>query len=51
MKRVVDFVASVLGLILLSPILLVISFLIFLTDRGNPFYTASRVGKSLKHLK
>jgi len=51
MKRIVDFVASVLGLILLSPILLVISFLIFLTDRGNPFYTASRVGKKFKTFK
>ena len=51
MKRIVDFVASVLGLILLSPILLVISFLIFLTDRGNPFTPLQESEKSLKHLK
>lgn len=45
MKRVFDFTASFLGLIILSPLFLVVLFLIWITDFGNPFYVASRIGR------
>lgn len=44
-KRGVDVVASTLGLLLLSPILLIFSTLIWLQDWHSPLYIAPRVGK------
>ena len=49
MKRAFDFVSASLGLILLSPLLLPIMFLIWIYDFGSPFYRALRVGKSGRH--
>lgn len=43
-KRLFDVVASLLGLITLSPILLLIAFLIKKHDRGPVFYRGERVG-------
>ena len=48
MKRLVDIFASLFGLILLSPILLIVMFLIWKQDRHSPFYIAPRVGKNEK---
>ena len=48
MKRLLDFLLSFIGLLILSPILLVFMFLIFLQDKSSPIYKASRVGKSGK---
>ena len=45
MKRLTDIVLSSIGLITLSPFLIIILFLIFLNDRHSPFYIAERVGK------
>ncbi|NQV96342.1 MAG: sugar transferase [Acidimicrobiaceae bacterium] len=50
-KRIIDLSASILGLICLSPVLVTVAFLIWLTDRGNPFYTAPRVGKKFRLFK
>lgn len=50
-KRIVDLAASILGLICLSPVLVTVAFLIWLTDRGNPFYSALRVGKNFRLFK
>ena len=50
-KRIIDLSASILGLICLSPVLVTVAFLIWLTDRGNPFYTAPRVGKNFRLFK
>ncbi len=50
-KRIIDLSASILGLICLSPVLVTVAFLIWLTDRGNPFYTAPRVGKHFRLFK
>ena len=44
MKRLFDLVASFLGLILLSPLLLPVMFLVWLQDYHSPFYIAPRVG-------
>jgi len=49
MKRAFDLVSAALGLILLSPLLLPIMFLIWIYDFGSPFYRAPRVGKSGRH--
>lgn len=45
MKRVFDFIFSFIGLILLSPIFLIISLLIALSSKGGVFYKQTRVGK------
>ncbi len=48
MKRLFDFVFSILGLIIFSPIFLILSFIIFLQDGGNPFYQGERIGLNKK---
>ena len=45
MKRLFDFTASLLGLVILSPLLLVASLLVWLQDRHSPFYIPIRVGR------
>ena len=45
MKRLLDIVAATLGLIVLSPLIIVLSFLIWLQDYHSPFYIASRMGR------
>lgn len=44
-KRLFDFVASLSGLVLLSPLLLTTTALIYLYDFHSPFYIAPRVGR------
>ena len=44
-KRICDIVGSLIGLILLSPLLVVAAILIKLSDRGPVFYPHTRVGK------
>ena len=43
-KRVIDLVGSTLGIVILSPILLVISILIKATSKGPVFYLSKRIG-------
>ena len=45
-KRFVDILASLIGLIVTSPILLPVMFLIWKEDKKSPFYIASRSGKN-----
>lgn len=45
MIRIFDFLAALIGLILLSPILLLFMLLVFLQDGKSPFYLAPRVAK------
>ena len=45
MKRVLDIVFSLFGLIAISPVILPVMFLVWLQDRKSPFYIAPRVGK------
>ena len=48
MKRILDILGSIIGLILFSPILLLTLFLIWLEDKKSPFFIAKRVGKDGK---
>lgn len=50
-KRIIDFTLSLLGLIILSPILLVLIVLGTVFMRGNPFFTQERPGKDEKIFK
>lgn len=47
MIRMIDFLASFLGLLLLSPILLIV-FILGLFDTGSPIFVQVRVGKKQK---
>jgi lipopolysaccharide/colanic/teichoic acid biosynthesis glycosyltransferase len=44
MKRLVDILLSALGLILASPVLLPVMFLVWWQDKHSPFYVAPRTG-------
>lgn len=46
MKRLFDLVASFIGLLIASPILVPVMFLVWWQDRHSPFYVAPRVGRS-----
>jgi lipopolysaccharide/colanic/teichoic acid biosynthesis glycosyltransferase len=45
MKRVLDITAATVGLIALSPLLIILSVLIWLQDYHSPFYVANRMGR------
>jgi lipopolysaccharide/colanic/teichoic acid biosynthesis glycosyltransferase len=47
-KRLTDIIFSSIGLLITSPILLPVMFLVWKQDRHSPFYVAERVGKDLK---
>jgi lipopolysaccharide/colanic/teichoic acid biosynthesis glycosyltransferase len=47
-KRILDVGLALMGLTLTSPVLLVVIFLVWKTDKNNPFYVAERVGKDFK---
>ena len=51
MKRGVDVLLSLIGLILASPILIPVMFLVWKQDRHSPFYVAERMGKNEKPFK
>ena len=44
-KRIFDFVCAALGLLLLSPVLLIVSAVVKCSSRGPVFFTHERVGK------
>lgn len=50
-KRVLDFVLSLLALIVLSPLLVILIILGAVFMRGNPFFTQARPGKNEKIFK
>jgi O-antigen biosynthesis protein WbqP len=50
-KYIADFILSLVGLIILSPIFIVISFLIKITSKGPVFFRQQRVGKDKKLFK
>jgi lipopolysaccharide/colanic/teichoic acid biosynthesis glycosyltransferase len=47
-KRIFDFIASLIGLILLSPFLVIIGILIKISDKGPIFYRSKRIGQNFK---
>ena len=44
-KPVLDFLVSLIGLLLLSPILLIVALALSIQNRGNPFFLQTRPGK------
>ena len=47
-KRMIDFLLSFIGLIVLSPVFLILIVLGFIFMKGNPFFTQKRPGKKEK---
>ena len=47
-KRLLDLVLSVIGLIIISPFLLIVALMIKFYDRGSIFYTQKRIGQNNK---
>ena len=48
LKRVIDIFFSGIGLLLFSPLLIIVSIIVFLQDFNNPLYIAPRVGRDRK---
>jgi lipopolysaccharide/colanic/teichoic acid biosynthesis glycosyltransferase len=51
LKRITDIILSGFAIVLLSPVLLVISLLVFLSSRGPVFFLQSRIGKNGKEFR
>ena len=51
MIRFLDIIFSFLGLLILSPLLLIVYLAIIVESRGGGFYSQTRVGKDGKHFK
>jgi undecaprenyl phosphate N,N'-diacetylbacillosamine 1-phosphate transferase len=47
-KRLIDFVAALIGLILLSPFILIIALVLAYVNKGKPFFFQQRPGKDEK---
>ncbi|WP_159800591.1 sugar transferase [Flavobacterium sp. MK4S-17] len=47
-KRVIDFTAALIGLVILSPILLIVIILLSIQNNGKPFFFQERPGKNAK---
>ena len=50
-KRIFDFIMSFLGLLILSPIFLIVIILLLFANRGEPFFFQTRPGKNEKLFK
>lgn len=50
-KPLSDYILSLLGLIILSPIFLIVSFALFFNNRGKVFFLQKRPGKNEKIFK
>ena len=51
LKRLFDITASAFGLVVASPVLLPVMFLVWLQDKHSPFYVAPRVGRNDQSFK
>lgn len=51
LKRACDVVLSIIGLIVLSPLLLLVAILVYLDSEGGVFYIHTRIGKDGKPFK
>ena len=51
MKRIFDIFCSFLGLLVLSPLFLIVALLVATTSRGGVFYKQVRVGKDFRNFK
>jgi len=51
MKRLFDFLTSLIGLVILSPVFLILSVLIVIDSKGGVFFRGVRVGQYGKPFK
>jgi lipopolysaccharide/colanic/teichoic acid biosynthesis glycosyltransferase len=51
MKRILDLLLSILGITVASPVVLIVSFLVWLQDFKNPIYVAERIGLNGKKFR
>jgi undecaprenyl phosphate N,N'-diacetylbacillosamine 1-phosphate transferase len=51
LKRIIDIIGSLLGIIIISPVLIVVAILIKLTSNGPVFFRQERLGKNGKIFK
>lgn len=47
-KRIIDFVVATVGFVILSPVFLVVTILLFFANQGHPFFLQRRPGKDEK---
>lgn len=50
-KRIIDFLASLIGLIVLSPLFIVVTIALFFANQGKPFFFQARPGKGERIFK
>jgi undecaprenyl phosphate N,N'-diacetylbacillosamine 1-phosphate transferase len=50
-KRILDFILSLIGCILLSPIFMTVTLVLLFTNKGKPFFLQPRPGKNEKIFK
>jgi lipopolysaccharide/colanic/teichoic acid biosynthesis glycosyltransferase len=50
-KRAIDFSASLIGLVLLFPVLVIVTLLLTIANQGKPFFFQTRPGKNQKIFK
>ena len=50
-KRIFDFCASILILVLLSPVLIIMTFLLYINNKGAPFFFQDRPGHLEKKIR
>ena len=50
-KRLFDLVASIIAILLITPVLLTVMMILKFTGEGEVFYLQERVGKIIKNLK
>lgn len=48
LKRILDFFASLIGLLLLSPIFIIVTIALFVANQGKPFFFQKRPGRNEK---
>jgi lipopolysaccharide/colanic/teichoic acid biosynthesis glycosyltransferase len=46
LKRILEFIAAILGILLLSPLYLIVAVILFFTNNGNVFFRQPRPGKN-----
>jgi lipopolysaccharide/colanic/teichoic acid biosynthesis glycosyltransferase len=50
-KRLLDIVLSLFGLVILSPVFIIVTVLLFFSNKGKPFFSQERPGKDEKTFK
>jgi undecaprenyl phosphate N,N'-diacetylbacillosamine 1-phosphate transferase len=50
-KRILDFILSFIAFVLLFPLILIVTILLYIANQGKPFFTQERPGKNTKVFK